>query len=289
MSNIVYDKVASTLISQEAQTNYAKVQYGSQAVSESISDAAQAVTNGVVVSLSSAWLGISAIKPARTEGASKPFEKITPNDPSTLNKFGSTIDPRSGIDQQLLNQNNNLGQEYYSPKTQRYEYKNLYSLQLGEYFMPLSQTFNLRAKKRLNVCSLVDGIDIIQQTRKEAKTIDCSLRITLRTNQPNLEIISNEQRLSRDPYKELGQPSDDTKLVRSLETFAQFLSDLYEKDAVFAIDNQVINEVFGVTHAIISEYTFRPQIGRSTFQFDFTLTEVKIQDDVLTEPVTQMR
>lgn len=273
--------------------NTAQVQYGSEAVSGAISDATQAVTNGVVVSLSSAWLGISAIKPARTEGASKPFEKITPNDPSTLNKFGSTVDSRSGVDQQLPNQGNNLGQEHCSPQTQRYEYKNLYSLQLGEYFMPLSQTFSLRAKKRLNVCSLVDGIDIIQQTRKEAKTIDCSLRITLRTNQPNLEVISDTQRLAGNVTGKLASVAEltetETGLIRSLETFALFLSELYETDAIFAVKNQVINEVFDVTHAIISEYTFRPQTGRGTFQFDFTLTEVKIQDDVLTEPVTQMR
>ncbi|MBQ2032767.1 MAG: hypothetical protein IIU75_04880 [Rikenellaceae bacterium] len=270
--------------------NTAQVQYGSEAVSGAISDTAQAMSNGVVVSLSSAWLGISTFKPARTEGAKKPLDNVSVSSVNDLNKFGTTNDVRRGIDPQLGNQNGNLGRESATPTAQRYERQHLYSLRLGEYFMPLSQTFNLRAKKRLNVCSLVDGVDIIQQTRHEAKTIDCSLRVTLRTNQPNLEVVSDTQRLAFDPYSGTAKPDDyTTELVRSLETFAQFLSDLYEDDAVFAIDNQVINDVFGVQYAMISEYNFRPQVSRSTFQFDFTLTEVKITSDTLTVDKTQMR
>ena len=56
----------------------------------------------------------------------------------------------------------------------RYDYTKLYSLQIGDYFMPMSQTFSVKARKRLNVSALVDGPDIIQQTRKEAKTINCT-------------------------------------------------------------------------------------------------------------------
>lgn len=253
-STLVYDKLASTLIPEKTQANYAKTQYGSEAVSGAISDTAQAATNAIVLGLSTKWLAISAIK-------------------SVKNKANSI-------------------------EAKRYDRENLFSLQLGDYYMPLSQTFNLRAKKRLNVCSLVDGVDIIQQTRHEAKMIDCSLRITLRKNQPNLEIVSEAQRLSTfkgylpslSSAVYTGEEDDfDTDLIRSLETFAQFLSDLYEDDAVFAIDNQVINDVFGVQYAMISEYNFRPQVSRSTFQFDFTLTEVKITSDTLTVDKTQMR
>lgn len=256
-STLVYDKLASTLISEKTQANYSKTQLGSEAVSEALSDAAQAATNAIVLGFSSKWLAISASKARKNKGN--------------------------------------------SVEAKRYDRENLFSLQLGDYYMPLSQTFNLRAKKRLNVCSLVDGVDIIQQTRHEAKMIDCSLRITLRKNQPNLEVVSETQRLSafkgylptvRETMGDLTETEADyydTDLIRSLETFAQFLSDLYENDAVFAIDNQVINDVFGVRYAMISEYNFRPQVSRSTFQFDFTLTEVKITSDTLTVDKTQMR
>lgn len=256
-SPLTLDKYASTVISDKTQANYAKAQGVTSAVSGALSDLAQAATNAIVLGLSSKWLAISAIKA-------------------------------------IKNSKNSI-------EAKRYDREYLYSLRLGDYFMPLSQTFNLRAKKRLNVCSLVDGIDIIQQTRHEAKMIDCSLRITLRKNQPNLEIISSAQRLSSaaiplpfedpdDPLHEAYEPDEaTTEMVRSLETFAQFLSDLYENDAVFAIDNQVINDVFGVQYAIISEYNFRPQVSRKTFQFDFTLTEVKITADTLTVDKTEIK
>jgi hypothetical protein len=252
-STNVLDKYASTLIPTESQVTYGTTQRFYESASTLVSDADQAASNAVIVSLSAGWLGIS------------------------FGKLGKSRED--------------------SIEAQRYNRQNLFSLQLGEFFMPLSQTFNLRAKKRLNTCSLVDGIDIIQQTRHEAKTIDCSLRITLRENQPNLEIVTETQRLTQDPYKaakiyEKGQgrkyerlPSE---LIRSLDTFSHFLTELYENDAVFAIENQVINDVFGVDYAIISEYNFRPQVGRGTFQFDFTLTEVKISDDTLTFDVREI-
>lgn len=254
-SPLTLDKYASTVISDKTQANYAKTQGVTSAVSGALSDLAQAATNAIVLGLSSKWLAISAVKA-------------------------------------IKNRKNSI-------EAKRYDREYLYSLRLGDYFMPLSQTFNLRAKKRLNVCSLVDGIDIIQQTRHEAKMIDCSLRISLRKNQPNLEIVSEIQRqttfkgyipsISEATYDGEEMDETTTEMVRSLETFAQFLSDLYENDAVFAIDNQVINDVFGVQYAIISEYNFRPQVSRRTFQFDFTLTEVKITADTLTVDKTEIK
>jgi hypothetical protein len=135
--------------------------------------------------------------------------------------------------------------------------------------MPMSQSFTLRAKKRLNVSSLVDGIDIIQQTRKEAKTIDCQLRITLRENQPNLEVQNSTVTARED-------------MVRSLTVFSRMLQELYENDAVFKIENQVINDTFGVSYAIISEYEFRPKLRSNIFDFNLSLTEVKYGDNVIT-------
>lgn len=271
MSNNHIDKHVYSHIPSDVKAGYGAVQRWSEQVSTGIGDTAQLATNATVLALSTAWIGISAVKPARTDGHKGLLDKVTPS------------------------------QGARAVEEKRYDYKYLFSLRLGDYFMPLSQTFNLRAKKRLNVCSLVDGIDIIQQTRHEAKTIDCSLRLTLRENQPNLEIVSNSNRISGPVYKSPSEyiteaekatsftatpsgPSTETStdLVRSLLTLSQFLQELYETDAVFKIENKTINEVFGVEHAIISEYDFKPQTSRGTFQFDFTLTEVIISDDTLT-------
>ena len=70
---------------------------------------------------------------------------------------------------------------------------------------------------------------------------------------------------------------------------AQFLDDLYESDAVFAIDNETINNTFHVTHVIMSEYKFAPRAGMGTYTFEFSLTEVKFKDNVLTFDLKEVR
>ena len=154
----------------------------------------------------------------------------------------------------------------------RFDYEKMWSLRIGDYFMPLSQEFTIRAKKRLNVSALVDGIDIIQQTRKEAKMIECSMRFTLRQDQPNLTMVKEAQQGA----------------VNAMDTFSNFLRDFYDNDAVLEIHNKTINETFGVRHVFISEYRFTPKRGATSFQFDFTLTEVIYGDDVLTFDVREI-
>lgn len=212
-------------------------------------DVINVAQNAVLLTLSKKWIGIGMLNPAETE-------KINV-DPKKANVWQSK--PYNGV------------HEARTPFHNRFDYTKLWSLQLGEYFMPLSQTFTLRAKKRLNVSSLVDGIDIIQQTRKEAKTIDCTLRISLNTNndrQTNLKIVNAQY---------------------EVQQLAQFLSDLYESDAVFKIDNETVNDTFGVTNVIMTEYKFLPKTGSGTYTFEFSLMEVKEGDNVLTFDLRQIR
>lgn len=195
-----------------------------------------------VLTLSKAWIGIGMVKPASTERRND-----VPNIEELQHKQITRVEGRvRGASGAPLD---------------RFDYEKLYSLQLGDYFLPLSQTFTLRAKKKLNVSHLVDGVDIIQQTRKEAKTIDCSLRISLRENQNNLQIVD---------------------INNEMQQLSWFLSDLYDDDAVFAINNDMVNNTFGVTYAIMSEYKFIPRVSMGTYTFEFSLTEVKYDDNVLT-------
>lgn len=175
----------------------------------------------------------------------------------------------------------------------RHDYTRLWSLQLGDYFMPLSQTFTLKARKHLNVSSLVDGIDIIQQTRKQAKTVDCTLRLTLRDNQTRLMIekVKPETYLAQtgfdeDDYEEV--QSGEMTAQTAIDNLATFLNELYEDDAVFIIRNKMINETFGIQYVFMSEYEFNPKAGMGTFEFKFSLTEVKFGDDVLTFNVKEI-
>lgn len=215
-------------------------------VSSTVQKGYDAVSGTVVLSLAKTWIAVGMVRPATTDGTPM-FEKpawLKSKSPAALKSTeGST------------------------PTVDRYNYDGLYSVQIGDYFMPLSQTFRLRAKKRLNVSHLVDGIDIIQQTRKEAKTIDCTLRLTLRDNQDNLKIM---------------------KASNKVAELSQFLTDFYESDAVFEINNDTINNTFGVTHVMITEYDFQPKAASMTYTFNFTLTEVNYGENVLTFDLTEV-
>jgi plasmid replication initiation protein len=134
--------------------------------------------------------------------------------------------------------------------------------------MPLSQTYSVRATKKLNISSLVDGIDIIQQTRKEAKTVDCTLKISVNGDQKNLQLVNENNKIKQ---------------------LAEFLSELYEKDVVFNVDNETINDTLGVSWVIMSSYRFMPRAGSKLFTFEFSLTEVKFGDNVLTFDENQIQ
>lgn len=253
---------ASTLTKTGATVEklYTNVRDASEAVSKSVSDIAQSTSDALVLGLGAKWATISLFKPAKTEhNQLDPLLSIYDAQQEGETK-NVELDTATQYKKEV---------EAISALPDRYERQNLCSLRLGDYWMPMSQSFTLRAKKRLNVSSLVDGIDIIQQTRKEAKTIDCQLRITLRENQPNLE-VQNDTVAARED------------MVRSLTVFSRMLQELYENDAVFKIENQVINDTFGVSYAIISEYEFRPKLRSSVFDFNLSLTEVKYGDNVIT-------
>lgn len=265
MAQDLKDKWASTFDAYH-QTGVAKTLKN---VDSTTSTVVTEATNAVVLSLSAAWLGISLVKPASTGG-------------------GGWGDVVSVPDWAQRKQKGLKGEEYSTPTIDRYDTRRLWSLQIGDYFMPLSQTYTLRARKKLNVSSLVDGIDIIQQTRKEAKTIDCSLRLTLRDNQPNLEIVRDDT-LARARFGVKSETdATNTEAYKAMRIFGDFLQEFYEADAIFKINNSTINETFGVDYVFISEYTFKPRAGAGTFQFDFSLTEVILGDDVLTFDVREI-
>lgn len=224
----------------------------------SVESTYRSATPPIVLSLSTAWIGIGMTRPAKTND-----DALVPT-PSWAKKQTTAAS----------------SEKVSTGEIDRYDYSKLWSLQIGDYFMPLSQTFTLRAKKRLNVSSLVDGVDIIQQTRKEAKTIDCVLRLTLRNNQQNLQIMKVSE--SEGILAEELALSDPNFVGAKVTELAQFLREFYDGDAVLRIRNKMINDTFGVDYVFISEYKFTPKVGMGTYTFEFSLTEVKYGENVLT-------
>jgi len=202
------------------------------------------VANGMVLMLSSAWIAAGMVRPARTDLTA-----------------GRTMQGGKAVGPQIHDDRYRESVDCFLSRFGSYD--KLFSLQLDKYFMPLSQTFTVRAKKRLNVSSLVDGIDIIQQTRKDAKTIDCVLRISLREHQTNLHILD--------------------EISQKMVELSTFLQGLYENDTIFEISNETINRAFGVWDVFMTDYRFIPKVGMQTYTLEFSLMEVKGANDIVTE------
>lgn len=217
-------------------------------------DAYKTASNAVVFALSDAWVGISLFKPAKTSDGDNRF-----NTPDWIKqRMGSSTYDSIKTEPRDLN---------------RWYYDKMYYMQIGDYLMPMSQTFSLRAKKKLNISSLVDGVDIIQQTRKEAKTIDVTLRVGIDTKiQPNLQIVRQD----------LNSTNSIDRMKSDIAELSQFLSEFYEDDTILRIYNDKINNTFGVTYVIMQDYKFTPRTGMGTFTFEFTLVEVEYGENVLT-------
>lgn len=248
-----------------------------EAVTKSVNEVVQVASDAVTLALDAKWIGLS------TANIFKKKKEDTSAQASTDTQLKKLVEGKDVATQRV--------------QFDRYDSAKMYSLQIGDYFMPMSQSFTLRAKKRLNISSLVDGVDIIQQTRKEAKTIDCTLRLTLRGNQPNLEMVQIDQqgkgRFAAEKYTESSGFDKQGSLVQDIEVIAQskpkeildtltaFLSKVYEKDVIVELKNDVITKTFGVSYGIISEYKFTPRHGSGTFIFEFTIVEVDYNANVL--------
>jgi hypothetical protein len=216
-----------------------------------VKDVFQIANNAIVFTLSTAWMGISLFKPATTK-------------PSLLERQAEIAYEIQKIKDRLI-----YGDpEAKSPRIDRFDTTKMYGVKLGDYYLPVSQTYTLQASKRTNVSSLVDGIDIIQQVRKEAKTIDCSVKISLNEKQTNLQLM------------------DANKEVTYLN---QLLFDLYDTDTVFFIDNEMLNNTFQMQYVFMSKYRFIPKVGSRLYTFEFSLMEVKYGENVLTFDDTQIQ
>jgi len=220
-----------------------------------VSDAIAAAGRAVLLTLSTAWIGIGLINPART---------------NKQDLLAQTVANDTALKTKQLTQSSDLNS--YTQLLDRYDTSKMWGVKFGDYFMPLSQTYSLSASKKLNISSLVDGIDIIQQTRKEAKTIECTLKISINENQDTLQIMKGEE----------GATSQ-------LSHLHVMLADLYEQDTVFKIDNETIKKTFGVEYAIMTRYKFLPRAGSNIYIFEFSLMEVKFGDNVLTFDESQIQ
>jgi len=214
---------------------------GVSTVSTVAQDLVAIAGEAVVLTLSKAWIGVGLIKPATTV----------------------TNDLRSK-EANVFNIAKEQIPESASPVVNRWDTTQMFSIKLDEYYLPLSQSYRARAKKRINESSLVDGPDILQQTRKEAKEIECTLRISVDENASALQLMKRE--------------AEEAKIAK----LSDMLTDLYESDKVFRVENDTLRNMFGLDYVIMIGYQFSPKVGSRVYTFEFTLREIKYGDNILT-------
>ena len=128
----------------------------------------------------------------------------------------------------------------------RYDPNQDYYFKCGDYFLPLSFTYSVNAKKHTASSQLVDGPVIFERVYKEPKIISVNIQVQ-------------------------------TKQLSSM------FNDLFENQDVFRIVNTFINQNLHVNYVYMSEYDVSPQAGSLLTEIRMQLIEVDVTSNVISE------
>lgn len=159
-------------------------------------------------------------------------------------------------------------EQYMTPRTDeysRYDANKDFYFRCGQYFMPLSIRFTLRAQKNLVESQLIDGPYIIERVSKAPKTIEVTIRLERKfdENPSPLHIVNEEN------------------LYNPVPDISAMINDLYEKRDVFQIENPILNGEHNVTHAVMREYEIIPGLGTTLMTITMSLLQVDIQANII--------
>lgn len=147
----------------------------------------------------------------------------------------------------------------------RYDSDKDFYFRCGDYYMPLSLRFTLRAQKNLVESQLIDGAYIIERVSKAPKTIDVTIRLQRKVDEEPtaLHIVNDENRYN--PVADI----------------SSMIQDLYEKQDVFTVENPILNGELGVTHVIMREFSITPGEGTTLMTLQMSFTEIDIKANII--------
>lgn len=164
----------------------------------------------------------------------------------------------------------------------------------GDYYMPLSVTYNLRAEKSDATSQLVDGPEIVQRIAKRPKTIEVNIRVDRAERNSRttryMDIAIRDTSINRSDTRLWGEeanvfgPGLDRNIFETYPTSADLgamLRDLYENNDVFEIENTVINKVFGVNYVYMKSYDYTTVAGNSTVNISMVLREIDMTANLI--------
>lgn len=158
----------------------------------------------------------------------------------------------------------------------RYDPNQDYYFKCGDYFLPLSFTYSVNAKKHTASSQLVDGPVIFERVYKEPKIISVNIRVQTKQLSPATSNLfaayeSTVNDTEGDPYK------------LELENLSSMFNDLFENQDVFRIVNTFINQNLHVNYVYMSEYDVSPQAGSLLTEIRMQLIEVDVTSNVISE------
>lgn len=163
--------------------------------------------------------------------------------------------------------------------------KNEFVFRCGDYFLPLSFTYSLRASKNIAYSQLVDGVEIIQVVNRKPKDITLNIRIerdqNKATNTSAGQMMSflnaNVPGIAKDNID--GSEIDLEEIKYQITALGVALNDLYENQEVFRVENNTINDDMGIHYALLSDYTYRTNAGATYVDIMLKLHEVNMEEN----------
>jgi hypothetical protein len=168
-----------------------------------------------------------------------------------------------------------------SPVLDRYDSDRDFCFRCGDYYMPLSIRFTLRAQKNFAESQLIDGPHIIERVSKAPKTIDVTIRLE---RKGAYEIRTGDQAAferiaSQGPQNLYIVNTED--LYNPVPDISAMVNDLYERQDVFVLENPVLNGEHGVTHVVMRDYTIIPGEGTTLMTLQMSLMQVDINANII--------
>lgn len=172
----------------------------------------------------------------------------------------------------------------------RQDQNNEYVFRCGDYFLPLSFSYSIRASKSTAISQLVDGVEIIQHINKKPKMVDLQIRIERNQNRiQNTNTGSNMSFVSSDLYSPnsdirptiYGVEAGSDPALMALVELGTALNSLYENQDVFEIEHKTLNNDFGLNWVFMEDFEFNTNPGSTIVDIKMTLHQVNMAENAI--------
>lgn len=149
----------------------------------------------------------------------------------------------------------------------RYDSGRDFYFKAGDFFLPLTITYNCEGTKDFAESQLVDGINIIERVALRPQIIDVTMRFERKkaTNVTTNIHITKEEGIAQ----------------TYIDNLSALMNDLWRKKDIFMIENKFINEELGVQYVVMRSYSVNPIVGSHIFEMRMNLYEINMTENII--------